>query len=154
MIQRLRLSLPIVTVLGALLASPAWADSTIKVRLVSGGAGGEIDGTATLQGQSLHGHLIGNGADIELSGVVKNRTVTVNLVGRIAPICGMMRQSMSGAGDNEQENTSIEMSLECTGHAFGYGGGESYEYHLNLALPPHNLLPLGPSDAGENASLQ
>ena len=148
MIQRLRLSLPIVALLGTLLASPALADSTIKVRLISSGAASEVDGTATLQDQSLHGHLAGNGSNIDLTGVVKNASVSVQLVGKILPNCGLPRQFMGGDGANDGSSTSIALTFDCPGKAGVIGGGEEYQFRLELALPPHRQFNAPSSDAG------
>jgi len=132
----------------------ASAGTGVKVRLVSPDARVDVSGTAILNGQNLSGHLTGDGIDFDLTGLVKYRSVSVNLIGRIVPACGLVRQSMNGAGQNENKATSIEMTFPCLGHSWGYnGGGLTYQFRLDLDLPTHPVYT-PPPDAGQNASLE
>jgi hypothetical protein len=144
----------VLALLGALPAAKASADNIVKVRLVSGDAMVDVEGTATLKGQSLNGHLIGNGTDVVLTGHIEKRSVRVEVVGKIVPNCGLPRQFMDGIDADEGENTSINMTFECSSKAGNFGGGEDYQFHLNLALPSHPLYSPSPSMSGESASLE
>jgi hypothetical protein len=135
------------------LGSGAAADSLVRIKLHSPDALIDISGGATLNGQTLTGHLTGDGADIELTGLVKNRRVSVDLVGRIVPSCGLNRQSMNGIGDNKHEHTSIFLTLQCNTHSGGYGNGDSYQFWLDLILPPRPSYSPS-SSPGESASLR
>jgi hypothetical protein len=132
-------------------ATKTWAGSIVKVRLVSFNPIVEADGTATLQGQKLTGHLTGNGVDVVLTGLVKSQSVSVELTGSIVPSCGLLRQSMSGIGTNENENTSIDMTFQCSSK--GGSAGEDYRFLLNLPLPSRPLYSPSLSAPGESASL-
>jgi hypothetical protein len=154
MIRVLRNCLLVLALLGALPAARASADSVVKVRLVSGDAMEDVEGTATLKGQKLNGHLTGSGIDVMLTGVVKNQSVSVEVVGRILPSCGLNRQSMNGIGVNNHEVTSIDLTFECSSKAGNFGGGQDYQFRLDLALPSHPLYSPPPSDSGESASLE
>ena len=132
----------------------AMADSTVKVKLVSADAMVEVDGTATLQGQNLRGHLIGDGSDVVLTGLVKNRSVSVDLTGRIVPSCNLNRQSMEGVGVNDHAQTSIDMTFQCSSKAGSFGGGADYRFRLDLTLPQPPLYTPSQSDTGQSASLE
>lgn len=122
----------------------------VNVKLESTDARVAIDGVAALTGRTLSGRLSGEGADVALSGQVKNRSVSVELTGRIAPSCASPSQSVSGTGDNENEATSVELVLEC---AHGYLE-ETYHFRLLLALPPRNQSNPPSSEPGLSASME
>jgi hypothetical protein len=142
--------------LALLAAAPtteASAGAAVKVRLFSPEALVDVKGTVTLTGQNLSGHLTGDDTDIALTGVVKNQSVSIDLVGRIVPSCGLLRRSMNGVGDNDGEDTSIDMTFHCSSKAGNFGGGQDYQFRLNLALPSRPLYSPSPSNLGESASL-
>jgi hypothetical protein len=143
-----------IALVGATPAACALAGGIVKVRLFSADAKVDTEGTATLQGQNLNGHLIGNGTDVVLTGLVEKRSVRVDVVGRIVPSCGMSRQFMGGIDVDEGEDTSIVMTFQCSSKAGNFGGGEDYQFHLDLGLPSHPLDAPSPSDPGESASLE
>jgi hypothetical protein len=138
--------------LGASPMREASADGLIQIRLSSPDTMIDVEGAATLRGQSLSGHLTADNIDVVVTGVVKNQTVSVDLVGRFVPGCRTPRQSMDGIGSNQGEGTSIDMTFHCDGKASG--SGEEYQFRLNLILPRHPLYSPLPSSSGESASLQ
>lgn len=130
-------------------ASPSRAGDSIKARLYSPNASEEVSGTLTLDGYNLSGHLSGGGIDVMITGEAKASGVDVEVSGRILPSCNLNRQSMSGAANNRGINTSVELAFQCPTKANGYGGGEDYLFHLDLALPSSHLQI--PANSGENA---
>jgi PDZ domain-containing secreted protein len=139
--------------LGAAPINQVSADSIVKVRLTSADTMIDVEGTATLQGQNLSGHLSGDGIDVTLTGLIKNDPVSVEVVGRIVPSCSLNRQSMNGIGINNNEATSIDMTFQCSSKAGNFGGGEDYQFRLNLALPSRPLYSPSPTNSGESASV-
>jgi hypothetical protein len=136
-----------------LFAGRCQADERVKIRLYSDDTMVEVEGTATLHDYDLKGHLIGNGVDAIVNGTVKSASVTVDMVGRFVPNCGMPRQFMSGSAANDGASTSISMTFDCASRGGGYNGGEEYQFHLNVTLPAHGLHPPISPD-GEAASLE
>ena len=133
--------------------SAADAGDAVKARLVSPNASIEANGTLTLNGYSLAGHLSGNGIDVAISGTVKSSSVSVVVTGRISSSCNLNNQSMSGDAPNQGANTSIAFDFFCTTKAGNWGGGQDYLFRLELGLPPHHLqIPTG-SDPGESAAI-
>jgi hypothetical protein len=132
-------------------AGAAQAGSPVKARLSSPGAAEEVTGSLTLDGYILSGRLVGGDIDVTVTGVVKSRAVEVEITGRIVPSCSLNRQSMSGVGNNDGANTSLEMSFQCPTKANGYGGGADYLFRLNVSLPPLHPISPGNSDPGEEA---
>jgi hypothetical protein len=149
-----RLCLLGVIFIATIAGGPAFADGPVKVKLVSPNGMNDVEGTAMLQGETLSGHIVGNGVDFMLSGQVKRRSVSVDLAGRISPSCGLSRQSMSGLGHNDHGATMIQITLSCSGKAGNWGGGEEYIYQLHLDLPSPALLSPAQSGTGESASLE
>ena len=140
----------------ALLAGMSVADAgdSVKARLISPNAAIEANGTLTLNGYSLAGHLSGEGIDVAISGTVKSSNVSVVVTGRISPSCNLNTQSMSGDAPNQGANTSISFDFFCTTKAGNWGGGQDYLFRLELGLPPHHLqIPTG-TDPGEGAAIE
>jgi hypothetical protein len=136
-----------------LFAGQCRAEDPVKIRLHSEDAMVEVEATAVLHDYDLQGHLVGNGVDAIVTGVVKSGWVTVDLVGVFVPNCGKPRQFMSGAAANEGTSTSIGMTFDCAGKGGNFGGGEEYQFRLEIALPAYGLHPPIAPD-GEAASLQ
>jgi len=110
-----------------LLAANAQAhpDGDVSFRLVS--VGTRIDGTVTSKSNRLHGHIIDNGRDFTLDGVVGSHSVTVKIYGKIVPQCLTGTQSASGTGVNYGEDTSVDLTVICANKSFN---SESYTFHL------------------------
>lgn len=130
-------------------ANPAHSGTAIKARLYSPNASEEASGTLMLDGFNLSGHLSGGGIDVLVSGIVKNSSVQVDVVGHLLVSCGLNRQSMSGTAPNAGPSTSVEMTFTCDKR---FMGGD-YLFRLDLGLPTHQLqIPAG-SDPGESAAI-
>jgi hypothetical protein len=153
MTRTLRNFQPALVLLGAAPINQVSADSIVKVRLTSADTMIDVEGTATLQGQNLSGHLTGDGIDVTLTGLIKNGPVSVEAVGRIVPSCSLNRQSMNGIGINNNEATSIDLTFQCSNKAGNFGGGEDYQFRLNLTLPSRPLYSPSSSSLGESVNL-
>ena len=124
-----------------------FADGVVKIRLRSGDANMDLQGTGTLQGKSLNGHLIGDGSDMVVTGRVDSNTVRINVAGRIVLGCGPAQQFMSGIDANDGQETSIGMTLNCPYRP-------SLNFVIDLVLPAHPLIGPSSSNLGESASLE
>jgi hypothetical protein len=150
--RTLRNFLLALVLLGAAPINQVSADGIVKVRLTSADTMIDVEGTATLQGQELQGHLVGNGSDVVLTGIVKNHSVSVDVVGKIVPNCLSPRQFMGAIDVNDGASTSIVLTFHCDGK--GGGSGEEYQFRLDLLLPAQPLYAPPPSNSGESANLE